>query len=306
MPILSFAHEGLDWRDDYEAYLSVNYPTPYRTNLKASPDLKILDMSFFKEKLSVLTGVVPFKFEGKEIEISERKSARGLYYARMFLKEEYEKLGYTVSFHEFGNGTNVIAEKLGKLHPEKFLIISSHLDSVGNRGANDNGTGTIGALTIAKELAQSNPNVTLRFIAFDKEEIAITGSVAYVAQLRDRQNIMGNINIEMIGHNSKQDGAFHLIDCGRRDSLFLSEAIKSSITENSLPLTIVPTCQTKSDHGSFWRKGIPAVVISENFFGGDPDPCYHARCDVMDERLNYAYMETILTAVLKGIQKLAF
>jgi hypothetical protein len=45
-------------------------------------------------------------------------------------------------------------------------------------------------------------------------------------------------------------------------------------------------------------------VISENFFGGDADPCYHAKCDVMDERLDYNYMSNILSAVLDASETL--
>ena len=306
---MAFGHGGLDWREDYTAYLSIRYdltngPVFPRNLLIQDETSLLLDMAFFKEKLSVLTGHSPFNYQNKNILIKERKSTLGLYHARLFLKNEYESLGFTVSDHNFSSGVNFIAEKLGKKNPEKVLILSSHLDSKKNPGANDDGTGTIGALTIAKELSKTDHDYTLRVIAFDKEEESIAGSDAYAAAIRDRKNIIGNINIEMIGHHSKNDGAFHIIDCGRKDSLFLSNAIKDSIKSLNLSLNVVYACSNKSDHGSFWRRGIPAVVLSENFFGGDADPCYHASCDVMDDRLNYKYMENILTATLDAVKKL--
>lgn len=308
---VAFAHEDHDWREDYMAYLSVEHTAPLRPAfLKARTSIKKkhntrLDMEFFKEKLSVLSGEKPYLFEGSEVTISERKSQKNLNFARAFLAEEYQKLGFTVSNQPFGSGTNFIAEKIGTVNPEKVLILSSHIDSVGNKGANDNGTGTIGLLAVAKELAKANYGATIRILGFDREEVGLKGSDAYVATITEKENVIGNINFEMMGVNSREDGAFHLIDCSRKESLFLSDAIKSSISGLALELSVVKTCTDRSDHASFWRKKIPAVVISENFFGGDADPCYHSRCDVMDERLNYDYMAKILSAVLDASEKLA-
>lgn len=312
----AFAHEEHDWRYDTMAYLSVEQsPIPFepvhKKNLKRNPRAAVnfaetrLDMEFFKQKLEILTGEKPFTFEGEEVEISERKSTKGLDLARAFLAEEYKKLGFTVSFAPFGKGVNIIAEKLGTKTPEKVLILSSHIDSVGNRGANDDGTGTIGLLTVARELAKAEYGATIRILGFDREEVGMKGSDAYTATIKDRSQIIGNINFEMMGHHSQNDGGFHLIDCSRKDSLFLSDSIKQSISSLKLPLSVVKTCTDRSDHASFWRRNIPAVVISENFFGGDGDPCYHSRCDVMDERLNYPYMANILAAVLDATEKLS-
>ncbi|HXH75251.1 MAG TPA: M28 family peptidase [Bacteriovoracaceae bacterium] len=310
LSVSAMAHEDHDWREDYMAYLSVEYTIPLapmgmksRTNIKRVQSSR-LDMKFFKEKLEVLTGEKPFTFKGEQVEITERKSQKRLDWARAFLAEEYTKLGFTVAQHPFGKGTNFIAEKPGTTNPGSVLILSSHIDSVGNKGANDNGTGTIGLLTVARELAKSQYGATIRILGFDREEVGLKGSDAYVATLLDKEKIIGNINFEMMGVNSRDDGAFHLIDCGRKESLFLSKAINASVSSMGLALNVVKTCTDRSDHASFWRRNIPAVVISENFFGGDADPCYHARCDVMDERLNYGYMDKILSAVLDASEKL--
>lgn len=286
----AFAHEGHDWREDYLGYLSVKYDVEV-PNYKMNKAATRVDMKFFKEKLIVLAN-------------NERKSKEGLDASRAFLKAEYEKLGFKVSFQPFGSGTNFIAEKVGSKTPEKILILSSHIDSVGNKGANDNGTGTIGLLAVSQELAKANYSSTIRVLGFDREEQGLVGSDAYVATIAGKENIIGNINFEMMGVNKRNDGAFHVIDCDRKESQFLSTEIKNSIVGLGLPLTVVRTCTDRSDHASFWRRKIPAVVISENFFGGDADPCYHAKCDIVDERLNYNYMGNILESVLDATEKL--
>lgn len=302
LSLSAFAHEDHDWRQDYQAYLSVSYELPsIPFKRKQTPSRTRLDMNFFKAKLEVLAGVTPYQ----GVVINERKSLDGLNRTRAFLKEEYERLGFTVSFQPFGSGTNFIAEKTGTTTPDKVLVLSSHIDSVGNKGANDNGTGTIGLLTVAQELSRNNYSSTIRVLGFDREEQGLVGSDAYVATIAKKENIIGNINFEMMGHHSRQDGRFHVIDCDRKESLFLSSAIKEAISNLDLGLSVVKTCTDRSDHASFWRKKIPAVVISENFFGGDADPCYHARCDVVDERLNYGYMQKILDATLAATEKLA-
>lgn len=306
-----FAHSDHDWREDYEAFLSVSYETIPMAKSNV-PFTERVNMDFFQEKLAVLTGinVVP----GTTQMIAERKSTAGLDLTRKFLSDEYKKLGFDVALHPFGSGVNFIAEKKGTTRPEKILILSSHIDSVGNRGANDDGTGTIGLLTVAKNLSENTYGITIRVLGFDREEVGLKGSDAYVASLTNKTDIIGNINFEMMGHNSKKDGAFHVIDCnsgifgGSRpveNSLFLSQSMKESISELGLGLTVVKACTDRSDHASFWRHKIPAIVISENFFGGDGDPCYHAKCDVMDERLDYPYMGKILEALLRTIEKQA-
>lgn len=290
------AHDEHDWRHDYEAYLNVEVdttPTPFRARAE-----KRIDMDFFKEKLAEFTK-------------NERESTKSLDVARKFLTDEYTKLGFEVSLHPFRSGSNFIAEKKGT-KPNKILILSSHIDTVGNKGANDNGTGTIGNLAIAKVLASQEFDHTIRILGFDREEDGMKGSDAYVATIQDKKSIIGNINFEMMGHNSKKDGAFHVIDCDkplffnvkRPESEFLSKEVKASVVTQGLNLKVVKTCTGRSDHASFWGSKIPAIVISENFFGGDPDPCYHEKCDVMDSRLNYPYMERIMEAVLHATEKL--
>jgi hypothetical protein len=295
------AHDDHDWRLDYEAYLSVQYEAPLIFKGRSDVSPRRVDMAFFREKLAVLTGEAPF--EGRLI--TERETQRNLDVARAFLRAEYQKLGFETELHAFGSGVNFVAEKKGTREPGKVLVLSSHIDTVGNKGANDNGTGTIGLLAVAREIAQKDYGITIRILGFDREEVGLRGSDAYVAAVHRQQQIVGNINFEMMGVNRRNDGAFHLIDCDRADSKFLSDAVRGSIAELNLGLSVVKTCTSRSDHASFWRRNIPAVVISENFFGGDADPCYHKRCDVMDERLNYPYMQRILAAVLAATEKLA-
>lgn len=293
----ALAHGERDWRTDIQAYLAVEVELPVTTIVALEAGR--IQMDYFKEKLKVFA-------------MGERKSPQGLDQARAFLKKEYEALGFVTSHHPFGGGINFIAEKKGSKDSERVLILSSHIDSVGNIGANDNATGTIGALTIARELSKNEYPFTIRIVGFDREERGMQGSAAYVATISDKRKIIGNINLEMLGYHAKNDGGFHLIDCDKNIiwnvsqpfSDFLSAEVRNSILALALDLHVVKTCTGRSDHASFWEAKIPAIVISENFFGGDADPCYHSKCDVLDERINYEYIAKILEASLHAVEKL--
>ena len=299
-------HESHDWRTDKKGYAGVSKKLPIRNRLFGenkitSPKVQRIDMDYFKATLSVLSGksAVPNRNEF----IVERAANKNLDLTRQFLADEYSKLGFTISSHQFSSGVNFIAERKGFSEPEKILILSSHIDSVGNSGANDDGTGTAALLAIARELSQKNHKYTLRIIGFDREEKGLVGSKEYVKQIKG-ENIIADIQFEMFGHHSKNDGIFHVIDCNLKHSLFLSTAMIQSAEQVAPAVQISKTCTDRSDHASFWSVNIPAIVISENFFGGDADPCYHQKCDVLDDRLNYPYMQNIMEVTLSAVESL--
>ena len=84
---------------------------------------------------------------------------------------------------------NIVATKKGK--KEKEIIISAHYDSVPKSpGANDNGSGTLVLLELAKKLSKKSFNHTIRLISFDAEEWNKQGSYMYVE--KRRQNLTEN------------------------------------------------------------------------------------------------------------------
>jgi len=295
------------WLGDKAAYKSVkmfDVKKFKKSNIEISDSL-FIDTEFIKTKLAEYSGAKKINVDGKDVLISERKSPKGRKLGREFLKQEYEKLGFKVSFQEYGSfrkGSNFIAEKLGD-DESRVLIISSHIDSVQNSGANDDGTGTISALAIAKALNKYRSKYTLRIVGFDQEEVGLVGSKAYVKSLK-KEELIGDIQLEMMGTNSRKDGVFHVIDCDKSHSTFLTDSIAQAIIDNDIDLKVNKACTTRSDHAKFWDADLPAVVLSENFFGGDSDKCYHKKCDVLDERIDFNYIEKITKAVAHSAKKL--
>jgi aminopeptidase-like protein len=273
------------------------------------PSLPI-DREFILQKLKEYSGEVTVTINGKPVKISERRSADGRALARAWLKQEYQKLGFATSEHTYGgrfaSGSNFVAEKAAKDGNKQFVILSAHLDSVGNAGADDDGAGIVSSLAIAKALSNVPLKYSLRVLAFDQEENGLVGSSAYARYLSDNRvigDMVGNFNLEMTGYDSDGDGEFHAIDCNENTSADLTGVMAEVLQDSGIALEKVDACTNRSDHASFWRYDRPAIVLSENFFGGDGNPCYHKSCDRID-RVNVDYMTKITR--LAGLTIAAF
>jgi hypothetical protein len=264
------------------------------------------DEAWLRDRLSELSGAVPVTLNGREERITERRSANGRTLARAWMRQQYEALGFTVTEEAYGSalsqGVNLIAEKAGA-DTSKYLVLSSHYDSVGNAGADDDGAGTVSALAIARALAGSPLKYNLRVVAFDQEENGLVGSAAYARTLNGNggfAGLIGVINIEMTGYDADGDGAFHAIHCNENTSSELSGFLNRVVARDPLGLKIEQACTNRSDHASFWRYNKPAIVVSQNFFGGDSNPCYHASCDKVD-KVNFDYMQRLTTALMRAV-----
>lgn len=296
--------ESTNWSKDQEAYRSARWVgrPEFVANDIDYPKIAI-DPAQLKIWLEELSGMKEVTVGGKKVKIRERSSEGNRELARQYLANRFESWGYRVVSQKYRSGENFVAELQGK-NPEKVLILSAHLDSVGNAGANDDGTGIVALMAIAEKLAKKDFEISLRFVGFDQEERGLIGSRAYVQSLDKKIEVVGDIQMEMMGTNSRKDGAFHVIDCKKGESPKITEHIMNAVTQLKLPLNRVEACTTRSDHKHFWDKGIPAVVLSENFFGRDADKCYHRSCDIVDGRLNFEYMANIVRAVGSATQVL--
>ena len=216
-----------------------------------------------------------------------------------------EGLAYRSGFYR---GENFVAERKG-LDPDQVVIVGAHLDSVNNPGADDDGAGIVVSLAIARDLAaMGRLPVTVRFVGFDQEEKGLIGSRAYVKSLlqnKEAEKIVGVFIMEMMGYDSDDDGSFHLITCQQHSALKLARLVEDTIRHKSLSLEPIHYCTNRSDHAPFWNSGIPAVVMSQNFFKGDANPCYHKACDRADI-LNFGYMNKLTDAMSGAVQSLLY
>jgi hypothetical protein len=256
-----------------------------------------------------LSGASPVAIEGRSVLLRERFSPAARRDARLFLRAEYERLGYAVSEHPYATGVNLIAEREGQ--DDHVVIVGAHYDTVSAAvaGADDDASGVVAGLAVARALAGCALGHGLRFLAFDEEERGLRGSRAYAGSLQRAgvaPRVIANINLEMLGYDSNDDGRALLVDCDRPDTAFVSALILESVTTLGLDLSFRKFCTRASDHTAFWEINRPAVVIAEEFFlpGADRNPCYHRACDVIGS-MNFDYMAKLTALVTTVTARLA-
>ncbi|KAL8652095.1 MAG: hypothetical protein Q9210_002887 [Variospora velana] len=105
---------------------------------------------------------------------------------------------------------NVIAQTKGG-DPNNVLVMTAHTDSVdAGPGINDNGSGTIGLLEVAIQLAKFSVNNAIRFVWVSAEEFGLLGSEFYVSSLSDaeRARIRLDLNFDMIASPNFKYGIY--------------------------------------------------------------------------------------------------
>jgi hypothetical protein len=209
-----------------------------------------------------------------------------------------------------GTSYNVVAVLEGRdpaLRSETVLL-TAHYDHLGVHngrvypGANDNTSGTVAVLELARRFAQSKtrPKRTLMFAVFGSEEELMLGSYYYVQHpLRPLDRTRAVLNLDMIGRNEahipQSEGVLDIAaDTSNRMNLIggyyspdlvetLRRANRSAglVLETKFDRDHSLNTLFRCDHLPFLLANVPAVWI----FGGF-HPGYHEPSDTMD-RLNY-------------------
>lgn len=231
--------------------------------------------------LKELSGEKACLVKGKSTTIKNRVSKTGNDVAGDYLKEHMESFGFTVNDQKYSTtGRNIIAEQKGALYPDKKYIICGHYDAVADYCADDDVSSCSAILEIARVLAKHKFKYTIVYAFWDEEEQGLVGSAYYAKLVKtSSENIVGVLNIEMLGYDSDNDTKFDIHT--KTGSTILSDKLKEINTGYGFKL--IPTIKNpgtdRSDHGSFWNQGYSAICFGEAFFSGDGNPSYHKSTD---------------------------
>jgi len=237
-------------------------------------------------------------------------------------------------------GRNILGTLPGTNEAEKVVVVDAHYDTVNNApGADDNGSGTVGVMEIARLLSRYPAKKTLRFIGFDLEESGLIGSIQYVTNgIPAGEQIEGVFNFEMIGYYSDQPntqtlpaGFDFLFPAAYNEVVsnqYRGDFLTNVCNTNSLPvsnllkssaLLYVPDLKVitlevsgngefapdlrRSDHTPFWDSGNKALMLTDgaNF----RNQCYHTACDTFENKLNFRFMSNVVKATIAAAAQLA-
>ncbi len=213
-------------------------------------------------------------------------------------------------FKDATNGNpsqNVVAFIKGSEKPEEIIVLSAHYDHVGTRegeiynGADDDGSGTVSLLEIAKAFQKSvkegnGPKRSIIILHVTGEEIGLYGSKYYTENpLFPLANTVANLNVDMIGRiGSEKEGNDNYIYLIGSDKLSqelhdLSEEVNSKYVNLELDYTYNDDNDPnrfyyRSDHYNFAKNNIPVIF----YFNGTHED-YHKPTDTPD-KIEYELM----------------
>lgn len=235
--------------------------------------------------------------DGKSGIRSRHSFSSGARLAAEWLKVRLEETGAKCELRPFlpGFAPNVICRYSSIEDTTETVLLSAHYDSRGSFGSvrapggNDDGSGTVGLLAMARIIKRLGikfrSNVEL--VAFAGEEQGLLGSRHYAQEMRTAdRNLTLMIQADMIAYHEpgepQQLGLPEFIGTPEVTQLV---ANISAIYVPQLVVGFSPACC--SDHQSFHNQGFPATHVFERA-GLIADPMYHNSGDVSD-RVGYDF-----------------
>ncbi|MBI5538767.1 MAG: M28 family peptidase [Bacteroidia bacterium] len=245
-----------------------------------------------------------------------------------YIKTEFLKTSTRVEVQEFQvEGGNTYKNIICSFGPEDAprTIIGAHYDVCGNqKGADDNATGIVGLLEIARNLKGVELKNRIDLVAYSLEEPPFfktesMGSYIHAKSLHDKKVIVkGMICLEMIGYFSdikksqNYPVGFLKIFYGNKGNYitvvkkFCSGSFTRKFNRKFKHQNIVRTKTFTgpkflpgvdfSDHLNYWIFGYSALMITDTAFYRNLN--YHTKADTI-EKLDIKRMSLVIESVLK-------
>ena len=240
----------------------------------------------------------------------------GLMSVRSFVLEELQAHG-PVEQHHFGEGAdagvNLILRLPGQRPELAPVLVAAHYDGpLGSPGADDNASGVVALLELARRWAQTPPKRPVWLVAFDQEEWGMVGSAALARELKSSgQRLHLMLSLEMLGYTAEEQNypleAMKALYGSRGDFIALvantgaaallpglSRGMGAHVKTKVLPVPFkgrqLPDVRL-SDHSPFWDEGYNAVMVTDTSFMRNPH--YHQPSDTI-ETLNLPFLQAVI------------
>ncbi|MEO8702012.1 MAG: M28 family peptidase [Kofleriaceae bacterium] len=211
---------------------------------------------------------------------------------RTFLADQLAAIGFPAQLHDYAGGTNVFAVIPATLGSERGIIVGAHYDTVdGSPGANDNASGTVAVLAIARFLADVPCRTApVTVVLFDQEELGLFGSRAF-AQMLQPADIRAVHTIDQISWDDDGDRILEV----EQPTLALEQEYRAAAQVAGATISLVSAGGT--DHEAFRDQGFAAVGLTEEFTAGDTSPFRHLAGDtIATVDVDYLVLATQLAA----------
>jgi hypothetical protein len=197
---------------------------------------------------------------------------------------------------------------------DSYVLVTAHYDHLGIQGgkifngANDNGSGTVTVIELAKAFAamKVKPKRSIVFMTFFGEEKGLVGSRYYGKNpIFPLSKTVAGINLEQVGRTDDSEGVqIAAANITGFDFSEVGEAIVQAGVATDIKVWKHPVNSDRffgqSDNQVLADQGVPAHTISVAY--GFPD--YHAANDDW-EKVDYANMEKVDRAIALAVLNIA-
>lgn len=195
--------------------------------------------------------------------------------SQKYIKNEFQKYGYNLEEQIFTwplknnekQSKNIIAFKKGLNN--KQIIIGAHYDSINCDGSDDNASGISVLLEIAQKINKIVLPYSIKFIAFDAEEVGLFGSRYFVKNMskEEKENTLLYINIDSIltgddlyiygDHGSRGWFRDDVLSIASKENIKIKTSAGIKGDDNDSITILEGECFDYSDHVYFRYEGIP-------------------------------------------------
>jgi aminopeptidase YwaD len=219
---------------------------------------------------------------------------------RELLAKHRLALTITTRAHRALTSHNVIAERGSGSGP--VVMVSAHYDSViGAPGANDDGSGTVLCLELARVLRKLPTEASLRFALWGSEEQGLLGSRYYVAQLpqAERDRILAVYQNDMVATSWDPATRYWLLSFDGLANRATDEVTAAATRLGYAPQISPVTLRGSSDHQSFQEVGIAAANFS---WRGEQapsllEPPYHSPEDTIAKNISLERLQVSMELI---------
>lgn len=260
------------------------------------------------------------------------KNVASLNFVADYIKNEFKKVCDSVAFQTYTVNKETYKNVIGSigLNNHKRIIIGAHYDVFGNsEGADDNASGVVGLLQLARLLSKEKLTYRIDFVAYTLEEPPFfrtkqMGSYIHAKYLHDHKiAIEGMICLESIGYfNEKPDsqnypiaemssiygtkGNFITVVQNNTKGKFSSQITNLMLKQNFIETksfvgSPLLTGVDFSDHLNYWKFNFDALMITNTAFFRNKN--YHTKKDVL-KTLNLKKLDAVIKQLYKALNSL--
>ncbi len=249
-----------------------------------------------------------------------------------YIKENLSKYADTTYYQKYmvdGNEYKNVISVFGK-HHKKTIVIGAHYDVCGDQdGADDNASGVIGILEIARLLKRKTLNHRIELVGYTLEEPPFfrtenMGSYQHAKSLFDaKRDVYGMLSFDMIGYfvDAKKSQKFPIGIMSwfygtRGDYIMIvnkwgkgefARKLKRKLkSQNNIKVKSLSGPKSIegldwSDHLNYWNFGYSASMLTDT--GPNRNKNYHRKSDTI-ESIDIGKMSRVIDGVLESILKI--